>query len=581
MKNTFYPLARPYGDFLVASAIDREVVAYLISVGFNCTQVNGIHIFTTGFIDPERILDGKELVSGLQNRNGNLVCGPVLVDPWVGDFIGTGHSIKLSGGDVLLSGDLMGVSPYFYCDSMVSNRLHVIAMALERQGLFKVNVKSVSSNFWIENSFNSQICTFQTPIDGVQVVPYNSTCRVGKDGVTVEKATASYEAVTPDQYHELIKKAAVEVSDNVHAAINNNSFPSIWLGITGGRDSRAILAALVANGQVGKVRFSTVERGLDVSIATGLVQHFGGTYGGYSDIVGYKKGDQEEAIERRKSLYYQLYHDPRFPMFPAYTPLRRDAELELVGGCGEVYRHFYQKGPFMDSNLQRKFVAADFRAQEIEKKGYWSAFFGEDKFFTSTLLDTMESLPGRTLSEKLSAHYRQFRNSMHFGLVASGMGNGKTAWQPLISPSLLRASNGMPDDVRASGRILFDLTRELCPELAYFPYEFGRPQYDAVPYHRSHHYDNYPPEGPVPAPEIIANSHQNTGLLNPSVGPFDTKAYVSGKLSEYHDMLAGTELHFLTSDKIRNKWKWLEERNSHGTLSRWYTKYEWAALLTA
>src|SRR5699024_3676911 len=167
----------------------------------------------------------------------------------------------------------------------------------------------------------------------------------------------------------------------------------------------------------------------------------------------------------------------------------------------------------------------------------------------------------------------------HFGLVASRMSSSKAAWHPLASPSLLRAANGLPQEVRGTGRVIFDLTRELCPELAYFNYDFGRPKFHKVPFHFPHCYDDTPPESPPAAPEVRDQGKRASGVPRPSTEPFNATEYVRKCLPNLLKSLEGSDLAFLSTSAARSKLDWLSRTGREQGLNRWFAKYEWAAIL--
>lgn len=147
--------------------------------------------------------------------------------------------------------------------------------------------------------------------------------------VAVDRKTATsdiYATLTPGDYHSLIREGAAEIVSNVEAIIDG-PLPVIC-DITGGQDSRVLLAALVATGRVRDVVFYTKSfserevrlratgdaheairrKRADVEIAAALVRRYNGSYYPKSAPSEFTKSPIDENLRFWRSHRFGSYH---------------------------------------------------------------------------------------------------------------------------------------------------------------------------------------------------------------------------------------------------------------------------------
>ncbi|WP_216835515.1 hypothetical protein [Falsiroseomonas tokyonensis] len=255
---------------------------------------------------------------------------------------------------IRISADFLGMVPLFYgsygVHFFVSNRLHLLVLALEDAGYtVDLDIGSVASMFLVDSSIGMQLSVRRTPLKGISLLGTQESILITRQGGKVlTQPCLPDEQLTPNEYYGLIKRGAEEVALNVQAAIDSGLGSPVCT-LTGGRDSRMILAAVMALGRLKDVRFATTAiHQEDVDVATGLVRFFGGAYGS-SVPSGYTTATSQEALQRYRSRFFGLYHELQLqglvqPVFDAPT-------IRMVGGCGELYRDFYQPKFPNDSHL--------------------------------------------------------------------------------------------------------------------------------------------------------------------------------------------------------------------------------------
>lgn len=219
--------------------------------------------------------------------------------------------------------------------SLVSGRLHLIVQALRCAGRSVTpDAAALAANPYSDTVFWGQISTYQTVVSGVRMLAVGESIEIGRSSIKIigpdrEPADPLDEAA----YHALIQRGAEDIAANVTAAIDSRAFGRKILTLSGGRDSRAVLAALVATDRLKDVVIVTEPLPGDAAIASGLVRHFGGRFD-TEPPEAVEWCSTPEAVERRRSLSYGLYHD--WNRLRIGMPVYAERPLRLMGGCGEI-----------------------------------------------------------------------------------------------------------------------------------------------------------------------------------------------------------------------------------------------------
>ena len=370
-----------------------------------------------------------------------------------------------------------------------------------------------------------------------------------------------------DEYHKLIARGAEEITANVEAALN--SFELVSAAITGGRDSRVVLAALVAIGRVSDVRFKTLDIGMDLDIASGLVKRYGASYGTSMQARRLEVTSLAANIDRFRSLTYgAAYHFPS-SVRRTHFKIPESPCLSLGGGCGELYRSFYQRNAFDKRNMMQGYTP-DTLKEMLQSSGFWRRIYSEHHLeaIIDPYAETFDSLKGDTLWRKLDDHYLNFRNRIHFG---SGLGfTSVIGWNPLASTSLLQASWGLPIEVRDTGRVMFDITRYLCDDLAHTAYDTPSRDFSVLPYHLKGKNDGRT-FSVEPARELIRplTASSSYPAVSPPVAPdFDDFLFLKVE-GLFQELRKGT-LRYYASDPAWKEICWFHRNKKHGHIHKWY-----------
>lgn len=512
-----------FGDFIIVKRDTPNVRAAMLSSGARRVEREHYVAYLWGFPDSQTLLSGIGVVGG------RLVIGPTPLDTFPDEILGQCVMLDL-GTRARVRPDVFGMHPVFVGGELVTNRLHLAALVVGR-----LDTAAHTAVLLCDSAFSRQLNTLETPVSGVRVLRADEEVEV-ESRVSVRRWPSDFSPLDVEEYRSLIRRGAEDVRTNVAAALDSGRH--ITSAVTGGRDSRVVFAALVSLGRVAEVGCVTAPGGRDIEIGSGLVRRFGGAYR-TTPFTVWDEATFETRVDRQRS--WQL-GTSFFTLAAQYAPLlgmHEPATLHLDGGCGEVYRDFYHH------EFPPRFMSERGTKQRIREMldGYALPLFDGphivDEAFQQ-IVSGVEGLPGTTISQKLDAHYLNFRNRFHFMSAMVGRPTHLLNLHPMMSTHLLRAARGLPAAVRSSGRVLFDVTRELCEELAYLPYDTQGPDFSAIPYHTPSRFDREPLTL-EPAPELVDMAAKATRYVGrPPSEPRDLPAFFSKMARSHLESLRGT-----------------------------------------
>ncbi|WP_422115752.1 hypothetical protein [Brachybacterium sp. UNK5269] len=362
------------------------------------------------------------------------------------------------------------MSPIYYSSGLVTNRLHIAAL-IEK----KINEANALTSLYNEGGFAFNLNTFATPVEGVRLLPVSHDVVVSPGSIAIQQVLdlGGSERLSPDEYWDLIDRGAREIIENV-TAIVDHGLP-VFSDITGGRDSRLVFGALVAAGRQRDVIFNTIANpttpGLeaDLEIGTGLVKRYGGSYARPSEVVGYSNFSVEQHLARRRSQVFGTYHWIVPSDVRPLSVLTSNMSIRLLGGGGECYDDRFRDMVFTTVDIRDKYTQDRVRGMldHHQGKGATRQFYD---LYVDDLLETFNHLPGSTVTDRINAHYLNFRNRFHFGPKQSSP-ESMSGINPAMSINLIRAARGLPAHERSTGRVVFDTIRAMDEELAFLPFD--------------------------------------------------------------------------------------------------------------
>lgn len=476
----FYESNYPNLDFIIDNKNRSELETFLKRLHFKLIKINGINLYINKLSSP---IERRSIIfSGISYTNNSLLVGPLQLTNPIFEDTGEFYSIEICQKNLIVRNDLFGLSPIYVGNGLVSNRLQLIYLALKECKQLNINLSYLDTPFLIWNAFSQQISTNETIIKGVRKLLQNEFINILENRIDIEKdpdKDVPFSLSTFEAYSNYIYKAAHEIVSKLERILSFAGNP--FLALTGGKDSRVLYAALVSMGRINDVQIITNKVGRDQEIATGLVKKFGGRFS-FPDYHSINYSNFLENLER----YFSHYFFNKINLPDIYLKenigLSRDL-ITLVGGyCGEVYYDFYQGiGLSLPNN---KFDINDF----LEFINRNQAFLSSERLnLASDLRKTFENLNGETWSQKLASHYLNFRNCFHFGSRINLA--HQLDLSPLVSRYLFKASRCLPDNIRDSSRIVFDITNAFNEEIAHSQYEKYTYDYSKLAYHKRSKYD--------------------------------------------------------------------------------------------
>lgn len=556
---TFIPYSDSRVDFLITTQNNESIRNTLMQLGAHEIKKSGY----TAYVWDSRL--GDRFLAGLGVLDSKFYLGPRRMNFLPSNF-GTGNYVfvDLSSHTALVQPDPFGMSMVYASNEFISNRLHLLALVIK-----KVNVEVSLSSTYNNGGFSFSLNTFDTPIDGVKILPAGATAKIINGKIQIEQTylKSDFQEKSPTEYWNLIRKGAQEVIDNV-TAILDSGLPVI-ADLSGGRDSRVVFGALIASGRVQDVIFNTIANpnspGLiaDLNIASGLVKHYGGSYQNRPVPIGHSVYTPEQNILRRRSQVFGTYHW----ITPADTQplhsLSNIPAIRMLGGGGELYREYWK--PMLFNTANSSTISSDDYLLKLLHE-FKDKRFGNDFFpnYVDFLLETFQQLPGETVGHKFDAHYLNFRNRFHFGQRQS-IAESMYILNVATTPSLLEASRSLPLSEQVTGRVLFDVIRCFDDKLAYF--EFDSPTNEQI-FHSDYHLPraNNDVIKVLPAPEIVQNIKDIRAFqraVMPSKIDYDFNSLLDKEIDSSVQILQEnqTEFSFLINDELHNLIQWAKEHS--------------------
>lgn len=290
-------------------------------------------------------------------------------------------------------------------------------------------------------------------------------------------------------YVELLRRGIQRATRGV-SSFTAMEGPEPILMLSGGKDSRSVLALVKAAGSQGSVGVRTHDPAIrpegamrdlldsDLRIASCLVEkysmHWAEAQGKRISSVSF-----DEYVE-----FWQKYRSGwNYVLSPGSTvsqPLNGH-EVQFWGAGGELLRGYFshQMAPKVKSWSEISALRHEPRAalskfyEAIVPPDYTppSVYQRAKGQFVDSLMAGHRT--NATLDDVLNDYYRQFRNSAHFGNQNMAYALGTIQWYPLCQPEFLLATEKITVEERLNGKVQFDITEMLDPELNDWEYESG------------------------------------------------------------------------------------------------------------
>lgn len=454
-----------------------------IGIGYaNQYAVGRYNTLILSTLEPKNTGKKTSILSGVAHSNGQLIYGQnYITDDFVhnpGDNVGIFTSVSIGRKEIVVTQDYTGLGTLYYAETqsffVVSNRYHLLLLLLKWLG-FKgeLEYSKVIASFYSKTTFLDQNISSKMDIKGTYQLPFHKEIVINRRGVQIvdkKSVLQAYNETSFVEKRELIQIGAKEIIDSIRSVIESDIFDKKIIDLTGGQDSRAVLAALlnVSDGMNKvEVRTKNAPHSSDLKIAAGLKNLFGGRF--------YKEEGRPQyplTLDESEKIWRSYFMGTYYTMgLGAWSPRGENfKQIRLSGGCGENYRGFwysiYRKGISEPKNVY------DLAEQLVNMFQRISTENDDDKEILKRLVsDELSSIPGRTPIEKLENHYIYFRNRYHFGMRAFEYYHDCSMWFPLLSKSAFKAAMSSSIEERQSKRFIIELSSALHPLLVWIEYD--------------------------------------------------------------------------------------------------------------
>jgi hypothetical protein len=363
--------------------------------------------------------------------------------------------VRIECGTTRIIADPLGTYPVFYFDGpnffAASNDIFRLREALAQLGAECPRLSLIYAGFITLGCAPGGITGFE----GIRMLPVGAEIVFRADGSAgIERRPLADLLYCSADLDELLERADDEIRSNVRA-IATGGFDDLSCDLTGGMDSRLVVAAILAE-RLGNA-FSMVTRGdqsaPDAQVAAMIREKFGlrRSSGGVSKV-----GTQEPLSGLQHALW-RSQGMMELPFIFASPP----AFMRLTGGLGELMRTFWSNPPDgpplgrLHQNLARagtKYISP-FAARRLRR------MIAED---ATAILE--EGVASEDLGD---AFYLASRNRYHFGVPWRGSG---AQFHPLYSPAAIAAAHKLRRERRRINAVGHALMSRWSRDLAAMPF---------------------------------------------------------------------------------------------------------------
>ena len=487
-----WPLKEPYQNLALICFNDSMESKVLpdksIIDGYKCTKLARTNKWNNIVLSSEEPLKYKdELIffSGKTKYNSKLILGqkdiPINCEcDKLLDEIGYFSAIHQNRNRILMTNDYYGMySLYEYLDNdltVVTNSYHMMLLILKAIGItMQLDIQTIIPYFVTgERMMFEQLASHDTFIHNVKKLPVHEHFCVDLTSCgNIEKTIA--EILNKDveydeqEYKHLMDEAAAEIIQNIQIVLDDNRFDYVLCDVTGGKDSRTVLAALMNTSSVynnkvyinsndtpdGTERLSFIPlnhmHNYKYNCKPGKIKA--------TDLAtkyrNYRSASMGVSFSRKRQWEYELCEDSEYVM-------------QIVGAGEQILRttfstYFNNVDYSSPSSLALSAIYA-------YNNGILS--FDNMKEFIFNLLEKgFDEIVGTDYYEIFNHHCLYFRNAYHFGLELSidCMENGKEQWMPLYNKASIKAWHMVCSKFKGP-RYQYELIDHLCPVLMKVPF---------------------------------------------------------------------------------------------------------------
>lgn len=400
------------------------------------------------------------------------------------DGIGYWSAIYKNEEMIKITNDYFGMYPLYIYENIelkiVCNSFHLLLLILNEFGIKQeLDINTIIPYFSMgQRMLFAQLASENTFIKGIKKISIDKGIQIRNEKLEVYNKPI-YEVLNEhsefsfDEYEILKKKAEEEIIENIEVVLEDKRFKNVLCDVTGGKDSRTVLAALLNCNKnfFNKILINSknTQGTKDYSVFIPLNHLHEFPYNTLPEKV--KKISLLEKDLRNRSITMGVSFSRPLPWVYEYEGDSK-SRARLIGAGGEAlmrpaYSMFY---PYADYTSKDSLVTdillgcnngiLDFNKEIINK----------------TMHDIVETglseVGGQDTYERLNNYYLYFRNVYHFGLqsMIDSMEGPDELWSPLFSKSAMRAWH-MVCSKFCGLQFQIDLMNDMEPMLLSVPFE--------------------------------------------------------------------------------------------------------------
>lgn len=397
--------------------------------------------------------------------------------------IGLFTAIYANKNKIIFTNDFFGLYRIYYFMSndlsVISNNYHMLLLLLKRLNIccqFNVD-ETLPLLLASERGLLEQRFTHDMDVVGIKQLPIDKYIEIDKFGISIKKKSLS-EILNAticfnlEEYERYVKKATEDIKDNVLVGLKDKRYNRIIVDLTGGKDSRTVLAALtnVDNGYREKIVINSkdVSSTKDKKIFIGLNNIFNYNYDNVGDVARVVKIEEKEKWNRSFFMGSSYSRPQIWDLICEHT--EEDRCLRFTGAGEMILRPtlssslsnlVYNKG--VDEFIESLLLTFENSIVDINSC---------KEILVRQLKEILNELPGTCLKEKFNNHFFFFRNVYHFGMetIMDSIESDCEQWQPLWSPNALIAFR-MCRQKYDNLKLQIDLIGRMNPILSVLPFE--------------------------------------------------------------------------------------------------------------
>jgi len=492
-KLEFYKMDYPYQDFslIICNKSNNNVYEKISSYALeNNYKYDNIHcedkiiqaIYTR---DLHEIGNEKCIFSGITRTKKELIVGNDIKNinslDMIIDQIGNFYCVAQNKNKIRIFTDYFGISKIFYYKGgdyfIFSNRIHFIIILMNILEIEKkLNYDKIYTYLSSHNQITMQNFSRELNIKNLYMLPVdtNVDINIEKFKVDFNKTSIYYELSAPLKYNEktynkLINEAAEELKDNARVVLEYNGFDKILVDVTGGLDSRLVLAVLTHFPEYkDKIVVNTLknkDRINDFNVALKVLSKYPLSFSGYCfDKTSKKEIKHLDKVSISLGLTSGIVTGYSFPLIRM---------CGLTGFFGEISARPYYIRKGYNSSMDDSTLNIDEWIDKFIKIKIKNVFAIEEMH--NILKDEFAQIPGRSFLEKFENHYIYYRNRIHCDF--SQLAHKLNCWGILQSKILFKLKNMMLlNDFKI--KLQLDMLYLLNPEIASVEFELEQDNKD-------------------------------------------------------------------------------------------------------